>query len=215
MKLVLTAKETRKLTSAIATIEAAVNKVPFVSGHLASVKTVDHKFTVNTDGTSELEIHEKSFSTFLESGAELFVATGNIVRNAISDFGKVFSNFDSDMQDAAHSIEKRGEGYCKPMPKPERPARRSNRTPSPFTPAQADILKAVLSNNEFDDLDSYTGDDLPVGLKVGVLPSDSPDVPYHIRLVTAGRFVQEKKLRFYQAVKQFGIKAEDLKSILN
>lgn len=211
MKLVLTAKETRKLTSAIATIEAAVNKVPFVSGRLASVKTVDHKFTVNTDGTSELEIHEKSFSTFLESGAELFVATGNIVRNAISEFGKVFSNFDNDMQDAAHSIEKRGEGYAKSIPKPER----CGKGQSPLTSAQEAILKAVVSDMDFDPLDTYAGDDLPFGVKMGVLPSDSPDVPYQLRLAVAARMVQEKKLRFYQAVKQFSIKAEDLKSILN
>lgn len=213
MKLVLTAKETRKLTSAIATIEAAVNKVPFVSGRLASVKTVDHKFTVNTDGTSELEVHEKSFSTFLESGAELFVATGNIVRNAISEFGKVFSNFDNDMQDAAHSIEKRGEGYAKPMPKPEH--RGKGQSQSPLTSAQEAILKAVVSDMDFDPLNTYAGDDLPFGVKMGVLPSDSPDVPYHLRLAVAARMVQEKKLRFYQAVKQFDVKDNDLRNILN
>ncbi len=120
MKIQLTAKETRKLTVALSLLDTVQKKIPFGLGSLSSVKLPDYKFTINSDSTSEVEIHEKSFSTFLESGSEAIVKTGEQLKDAAKRIVAVWKSFDTDMTDARRSIVAAGEAYNKDEEQPEK-----------------------------------------------------------------------------------------------
>lgn len=199
MKIQLTAKETRKLTTAVNLIDSTMSRYPVAATILKTVKFVDHKFTVNEDQSSEFEIHEKSFSTFLDSGSESFVKIGVAIKEAVTKVSAAITEFDHDMNDAEKAIAKRGQGYTKP-------------TPDTLTPAQRAILQNALRSNTFNPFDTDPEEAFGNGV---ILHSDSELVPYAVRLNAAARFVSEGKIKFYQALKQFGLKKQDLKSALS
>ena len=76
MKIQLTSKETRKLNSAISLIDQTLARFPVPKAMIKSTASISHKFNINADGSSELEIHEKLFSTFLDSGSEAVIKLG-------------------------------------------------------------------------------------------------------------------------------------------
>lgn len=111
MKIQLTPKETRKLTSAIGLIDATLAKYPTPNWVLASTRSISHKFDVNEDGSSQIEIHEKSFSTFLDSGSEAAIKVGQLAKETFAKFAEVVKEFNADMEDADKSISERGTGF--------------------------------------------------------------------------------------------------------
>lgn len=111
MKIQLTSKETRKLTSALGIIDSTLAKYPTPNWVLQSSVNLSSKLSVNEDGSSEIEIHEKSFSTFLESGSEAVVKLGLLAKETFSKFAGIAKEFNADMEDAEESIANRGTGF--------------------------------------------------------------------------------------------------------
>lgn len=211
MKMLFTAKETRKLTTALNLIKSAVEQTPFIPKGLVPNVSVDSRFTINDDGSSSFEIHEKSFGTFLESGSEAFVAAGTIVKDAVSGLTQLVKNLDRDMCEASVSIANRGEAFNR---KPESPF------PSGLAADQKEFLRQAFQGHSFDPFDHYEHEEAELdqmlrGMSVQCVPSDSKLVPYSIRLKMAARLVKEGIVKFYKATREFDVKVEDLRALLN
>ena len=200
MKIQLTSKETRKLNSAISLIDQTLARFPVPKAMIKSTATISHKFNINADGSSELEIHEKSFSTFLDSGSEAVIKLGQLVKSTFAEFTKIAKEFDYDMEAADTSIQERGEAFdTEPEYKDT-----YNPASTPFCPSQEEYLKELLGKEGFAEI-----------LKsqkalIKVLPSNSESIPYEVRLQAAKQTVSEAILDATTAASHFGVKEEDI-----
>ena len=111
MKIQLTAKETRKLTAGIGILDATLAKYPTPGWVLKNNINLSSKLIVNEDGSSEIEIHEKSFSTFLESGSDAVLKLAQLAKSTFEKFTEIAKEFNNDMDDAEKSIANRGTGF--------------------------------------------------------------------------------------------------------
>lgn len=165
MKIQLSAKETRKLATARGLIKSVVEKLPFSSIALESAKSVDNQFTVNADGSSEFEIHEKSFTAFLEYGSEMFVTVGDVLKTAGAGISAAFKEFDESLTDVKETLLKHDKGFltkteidleiaeAQAKMNAELAAAREERDKlSAFSPAQVKILKQMLTEDNFEAL---------------------------------------------------------------
>ena len=200
MKIQLTSKETRKLNSAISLIDQTLARFPVPKAMIKSTATISHKFNINADGSSELEIHEKSFSTFLDSGSEAVIKLGQLVKSTFAEFTKIAKEFDYDMEAADTSIQERGEAFdTEPEYKDT-----YNPASTPFCPSQEEYLKELLGKEGFAEI-----------LKsqkalIKVLPSNSESIPYEVRLQAAKQTVSEATLDATTAASHFGVKEEEI-----
>ena len=200
MKIQLTSKETRKLNSAISLVDQTLARFPVPKAMIKSTATISHKFNINADGSSELEIHEKSFSTFLDSGSEAVIKLGQLVKSTFAEFTKIAKEFDYDMEAADTSIQERGEAFdTEPEYKDT-----YNPASTPFCPSQEEYLKELLGKEGFAEI-----------LKsqkalIKVLPSNSESIPYEVRLQAAKQTVSEAILDATTAASHFGVKEEDI-----
>ncbi len=112
MKVHFTPKETCKLSAAINLISNAVNKMP--TKILSSAKNKDSQYILNKDGSSTYEIHEKSFSAFLELGSECLVKVGKIVKKAMSEIKKEAYNTTEELDMIVDHLYNSGQGFVKP-----------------------------------------------------------------------------------------------------
>ena len=220
MKLQLTAKETRKLSTARGLIKSVVEKLPFAAFALETTKAVDNQFTVNPDGSSEFEIHEKSFTAFLEYGSEMFVTVGGIIATAGSEIASAFKEFDQGLTDVKALLLKHNKGFltqteidleiaeAQAKMNAELAAAREERDKlSAFSPAQVQILKQMLTSDNFADLLKAQKNPKP---RIKVLPGDSLTIPYPVRLAAATALVREGTCSSTEAAANFGVKEEDI-----
>lgn len=108
MKIQLTPKETRKLTAGISLIDAALAKYPTPGWVLKNTSSISHKIEVQEDGSSQIEIHEKSFSTFLDAGTEALIQIGQLAKASFAKLCLITKEFNAEMEDADTSISARG-----------------------------------------------------------------------------------------------------------
>lgn len=200
MKIQLTSKETRKLNSAISLIDQTLARFPVPKAMIKSTASISHKFNINADGSSELEIHEKSFSTFLDSGSEAVIKLGQLVKSTFAEFTGIAKEFYDDMEAADTSIQERGEAFAT---EPEYEDT-YNPASTPFCPSQEEYLKELLGKEGFAEI-----------LKsqkalIKVLPSNSESIPYEVRLQAAKQTVSEAILDSTTAASHFGVKEEEI-----
>lgn len=190
MKIQLTAKETRKFGVARGLIKSVVEKLPFSAFALESTKSVDSQFTVNPDGSSEFEIHEKSFTAFLEYGSEMFVTVGGIIKTAGLEVVSAFKEFDQGVTDVKSTLLKHDQGFL----------------------TQAEIDKATAESHakmkeELAAARAERNKDKP---RIKVVSADSETIPYEVRVVAAQRLVVTTGISSADAAVTFGVKETDI-----
>ena len=203
MKIQLTSKETRKLNSAISLVDQTLARFPVPKAMIKSTASISHKFNINADGSSELEIHEKSFSTFLDSGSEAVIKLGQLVKSTFAEFTGIAKEFNYDMEAADTSIQKRGEAFA------TAPEYKDTYNPAstPFCPSQEEYLKELLGKEGFAEILKSQKALKP---RIKVLPSNSESIPYEVRLQAAKQTVSEAILDATTAASYFGVKEEDI-----
>lgn len=218
MKIQLTAKETVKLSAARGLIKSMVQKLPFSAFALESSKAVDNRFTVNPDGSSEFEIHEKSFVAFLDHGSEMFVKVCGVVQTAGLGIVGAWKEFDEGLSDVKATLLKRNQGfitqaeidqemnelYAK-MNDELAAARKPN--PGQMCPSQVQALKDMLFDNGLSAIAKVQTKDKP---RIKVVSSASESIPYSVRLLAAIRLVKDGHSSSTEAATTFGVKEEDI-----
>lgn len=187
MKIQLTAKETRKINYALMTIMSATEGVPFIGDHIKSSIYIGQRFTINDDGSSEIEFKEKLVTTFLDSGSEAFVEAGNIIKSSYEKLRGIWKNFESTLNDAEKSLIQNNEGFIT-AEELEQYRQKDD---------DGDVLKVVILETD--------------GPHVQQREVSVDSIPMAYRMQTAIKAVKEKQMSMSKASKLFKIPFNELK----
>jgi hypothetical protein len=219
MKIQLTVKETRKINHALATIMSAVEGVPFVGDHIKSSIDIGHRFTINPDGSSEIEFKEKIVTAFLDSGSEAFVESGLLIKTSYEKLRGIWQSFQSDMDDVEHSLLHSGKGFVNA----EELAKANEKYGFVFTtatPRMVQHLKQMLqeADDDGDLLRAFmhqNGKIERIDYNTFARTIEIDNVPEHIRVLIALRYIKSGELSLSKAARVFKVSFQSLKHHLN